>query len=152
MTPLEEAVRLASLSVRRGGGPFGAVVVSRGRVVGRGHNRVVMDNDPTAHAEVMALRDACRRLKTFSLKGCVLYASCEPCPLCLSSILWARIDRVIYAAGSAEAARAGFDDEVFARELAFRPRGRLLSMSRRPLRGSRAPFDLWKAKVDKRPY
>jgi tRNA(Arg) A34 adenosine deaminase TadA len=146
---LKEALRLAALSVRRGGGPFGAVVVKGGRVVGRGHNRVALDLDPTAHAEVVALRDACRRLKTFALKGCVLYASCEPCPLCLSAALWSRVDRIVFAAGRRDAARAGFDDEVFYRELRVRPRGKLLPLSRRGVSQALRPFALWSSRLEK---
>lgn len=140
------------MSVGRAGGPFGAVVVKNGRVVGRGHNRVTLDNDPTAHAEVVALRDACRRLKTFSLEGCVLYASCEPCPMCLASTLWARVDRVVFAAGVPDAVAAGFKDGAYYRELGFRPAGRLLPLRRLRPPSARRPFDLWRAKTDKTPY
>jgi len=91
-------------------GPFGAVVVRNEEVVGKGWNRVVELSDPTAHAEVLAIRDACRRLRTHDLSDCVLYASCEPCPMCLSTIYWARIPRVVYAASAEDAAAAGFDD------------------------------------------
>jgi guanine deaminase len=149
---LRDAIRLAVLSVRRGGGPFGAVVVRKGRVVGRGHNRVTMDNDPTAHAEVVAIREACRRLKSFSLKGSVLYTSCEPCPLCLSAALWARVDRVVFAADRRDAARAGFDDDVFYRELQVRPEGTLLPVARRWTADALAPFDAWLSSTTKTPY
>lgn len=98
-------------------GPFGAVVVRNGEVVGRGWNRVVELSDPTAHAEILAIRDACRRLRTHDLSECVLYASCEPCPMCLSTVYWARIPRVVYAATSEDAAAAGFDDARIRTEL-----------------------------------
>jgi guanine deaminase len=110
---LEEAVRAAEQNVADGGGPFGAVVVRDGRLVAAGVNRVTRDLDPTAHAEVVAIRAACAGLGTFDLAGCVLYSSCEPCPLCLSACLWARLDRVEYAADRRDAAGAGFDDDAF---------------------------------------
>jgi guanine deaminase len=149
---MREALRLAALSVRRGGGPFGAVVVKGGKIVGRGHNRVTLDNDPSSHAEVVAVRDACRRLKTFSLDGCAIYASCEPCPMCLSTALWARAERVFFAADRRDAARAGFDDAVFYRELRMRPAGKRLPVRRLVVPGAAAPFALWRAKTDRTPY
>ena len=110
---LDRAVDLATANVARGGGPFGAVVVRDEVVIGEGANRVTADLDPTAHAEVVAIRAACLRVESFSLAGATLYASCEPCPLCLSASLWARVDAVVAAADSGAAARAGFDDENF---------------------------------------
>ena len=108
---LHEAIRLSIDKMQAGeGGPFGAVVVRDGRIVGVGWNRVTSTNDPTAHAEIAAIRDACSRLGTFRLADCELYASCEPCPMCLAAIYWARIERLYYAAGREDAARAGFDD------------------------------------------
>ncbi|MBN3035039.1 MAG: nucleoside deaminase [Bacteroidales bacterium] len=93
------------------GGPFGAVIVKDGKIIGQGRNTVLQDKDPTAHAEVNAIRDACINLDTFHLEGCEIYSSCEPCPMCLGAIYWARIDRIWYAAGREDAALAGFDDE-----------------------------------------
>jgi tRNA(Arg) A34 adenosine deaminase TadA len=108
---LLEAIHLAQQSVEmHNGGPFGAVVAKEGLIVGRGFNRVTASLDPTAHAEIVAIRDACARLQTFSLAGCELYASCEPCPMCLAAIYWARLERVHYAATRVDAAGAGFDD------------------------------------------
>jgi tRNA(Arg) A34 adenosine deaminase TadA len=113
-----EAVRLARQAVgSRQGGPFGAVVVRGNEVVGRGQNRVTSRNDPTAHAEVEAIRDACTHLQTFRLDDCVLFTSCEPCPMCLAAIYWARIPRVYYACNRDDAAEAGFDDAHFYEEL-----------------------------------
>jgi len=110
---MREAIALSIEKMEAGeGGPFGAVVVKDGDVIGRGWNRVTSSNDPTAHAEVMAIRDACKTLGTFELNGCELYASCEPCPMCLSAIYWARIDKLYFAAGRNDAAAAGFDDEL----------------------------------------
>jgi len=110
---LAQAVELAVANVAGGGGPFGAVVVRGEELVGTGQNRVTRDLDPTAHAEVLAIRSACATLGDFSLAGCVLYTSCEPCPMCVSSALWARLDRVVYAADRHDAARGGFDDRAF---------------------------------------
>ncbi len=115
---MREAIRLAlEHSAAGDGGPFGAVVVRGEEIVGRGWNQVVATHDPTAHAEVMAIRAAGARLGTFDLGGCEIYASCEPCPMCLAAIHWARLDRLYYAATAADAAAAGFDDAAIAREL-----------------------------------
>ena len=150
---MQEAIRLARASVRSGkGGPFGAVVVKRGKVIARGANVVTSDNDPTAHAEVEAIRAACRRLKTFSLHGCELYASCEPCPMCLAAIYWARLDRVFYAATRKDAARAGFDDELLYRELPLSPSRRKLAMKQLMRASALAAFSDWKRKADKVAY
>ena len=122
---LEEALNLASENSRDGlHGPFGAVIVKDGAIVGRGWNRVVADHDPTAHAEVTAIRDACSHLNTHTLAGCVIYASCEPCPMCLAAIYWARIELVVYAASRYDAADAGFDDEFLYRQIALPPEER----------------------------
>jgi guanine deaminase len=111
---MREAIGLARKSMDDGaGGPFGAVVVKDGRIIGRGQNSVVKDCDPTAHAEVLAIRNACAKLKTHVLAGCEIYASCEPCPMCLAAIYWARIDHIYYACNRDDAATAGFDDSLF---------------------------------------
>ena len=110
-TFMQEAIKLAEEGMQSGrGGPFGCVIVRAGRVVGRGHNRVTSTNDPTAHAEVVAIRDACANLETFQLTDCELYTSCEPCPMCLSAIYWARIPTVYYGNTRGDAAAIGFDD------------------------------------------
>ncbi|MCE5301993.1 MAG: nucleoside deaminase [Planctomycetaceae bacterium] len=117
---LHEAIRLSIEKSQAGeGGPFGAVIVRNDEIVGRGWNRVTSAKDPTAHAEIMAIRDACKNLDTFSLAGCHLYTSCEPCPMCLAAIYWARLDRVCYAATRHDAAAAGFDDRRIYEELAM---------------------------------
>jgi guanine deaminase len=111
---MSEAVREAEKGVRLNhGGPFGAVIVRKGRIVGRGHNNVVRTNDPTAHAEMVAIRDAAKRLKNFDLSDCEIYTSCEPCPMCLGAILWARLKKMYYGCTMEDAARIGFDDSVF---------------------------------------
>jgi guanine deaminase len=121
---MQRAIVLGRRGMRAGdGGPFGAVVVHRGAIVGEGWNRVVATGDPTAHGEIVAIRAACRRLATFRLSGCELYTTGEPCPMCLSAIYWAHVDRVFFGFTVADAARIGFDDRVIYRELA-RPAGR----------------------------
>ena len=111
---MQEAVRLASEHMHaRDGGPFGAVITLGEEIIARGWNRVTSTNDPTAHAEVVAIRAASTALSRFSLQGCTLYTSCEPCPMCLTAAYWARVDRIVFAAGRADAAAAGFDDEQF---------------------------------------
>lgn len=118
--PMREAIRLARQGMLRGdGGPFGAVVVRRGRIVGRGWNKVLSASDPTAHAEVEAIRDACARLGTHDLSGCEIYSSCEPCPMCLSAIHWARLDGLHQACKGEDAAALGFDDERIVEQLAL---------------------------------
>ena len=124
-TYMREAVQLAEQGMRSGrGGPFGCVVVRRGEIVGRGSNRVTSTNDPTAHAEVVAIRDACTALQTFQLTDCELYTSCEPCPMCLSAIYWARIPQVYYGNTRADAAAIGFDDEFIYQQVPLAPEAR----------------------------
>ncbi|MBS4753649.1 nucleoside deaminase [Nocardioides sp. zg-ZUI104] len=149
---LERAVALATANVAEGGGPFGAVVVCEGSEVGTGQNRVTRDLDPTAHAEVMAIRDACRHLETFNLAGCVLYTSCEPCPLCVSASLWARLDRVVYAADRHDAARGGFDDSAFY-ALFETPRSEWsMPVAHLDLPDAARPFDTWLANAARTAY
>ena len=149
---MHEAIRLAITSVRRNGGPFGAVIVCDGRIVGRGANRVTARNDPTAHAEIVAIRDACRRLHTFQLDGCELYASCEPCPMCLAAIYWARVKRVFYAGTRKDAANAGFDDDFIYRELAQPPGARKFRMCQLMRDEALKAFVEWKEKADRIRY
>lgn len=151
-TWLARAVDLATANVAGGGGPFGAVIVRGDELVSTGQNRVTRDNDPTAHAEVVAIRSACSVLGDFSLAGCTLYTSCEPCPLCVSAALWARLDRVVFAADRDDAARGGFDDREFY-ELFERPRAEWsMRVSAHPLPTGFAPFDAWLAKADRVRY
>src|SRR2546425_110584 len=117
---MREAIRLSLYTMRRGkGGPFGAVIVKGNQIVAHGCNRVISRNDPTAHAEIVALRAACRRLKSFHLVGCDLYTSCEPCPMCLAAMYWARLRRVFYGNTRQDAARIAFDDEFIYRQVAL---------------------------------
>lgn len=150
---LREAIRLSFEKMAANeGGPFGAVVVRDQRIIGRGWNRVLATNDPTAHAEVEAIRAACSHLQTFSLAGCEIYASCEPCPMCLSAIYWARLDRITYAASCDDAAAAGFDDGFIYRELAVPKSVRTIPMQQL-LRDEASPaFAAWLQKKDRIPY
>lgn len=140
---LAQAVALAVTNVADGGGPFGAVLVRDGALLAEGCNRVTRDLDPTAHAEVQAIRAACRAVGDFSLPGATLYTSCEPCPLCLSAALWARVERIVFAADRHDAARGGFDDREFY-ELFETPREswHVAIESQRPPDAA-APFDAW---------
>jgi guanine deaminase len=150
---LREAIRLAREGMTTGqGGPFGSVVVKDGEIVGRGFNQVTSTNDPTAHAEVVAIRDACRNLGTFQLEGCTLYASCEPCPMCLGAIYWARPDRIVYGAFHSDAAGAGFDDQFIYEEL-DKPRDqRHIPMQQLLRNEADAVFQEWMTMENKREY
>jgi len=150
---MRAAIRLSRQKMRGNqGGPFGAVMVRRGKVVGRGWNQVTSTNDPTAHAEVMAIRAACRRLKTFQLDDCELYASCEPCPMCLAAIYWARLRKVYYANTRRDAARIDFADDFIYREIA-RPVSRRKIPMQQLLHGEALQvFAEWKSKPDKIRY
>jgi guanine deaminase len=148
---LEQAVELAIRNVAEGGGPFGALVVTADGRVHEGVNRVTRDNDPTAHAEVVAIRAAATATANFDLHGAVLYASCEPCPLCLASALWARIDRVHFAADRHGAAAAGFDDALFY-DYFSGTRPELMPVTRDDIPTSAAPFKAWDAFEGKREY
>ena len=140
---LQQAVDLAVANVAEGGGPFGALIVREGALVATGQNRVTADLDPTAHAEVQAIRAAARAIGEFSLAGCTLYTSCEPCPMCLASSLWARLDRIVYAADRHDAADGGFDDREFY-ELFARDRSTWTTLVERlTLASPTAPFEAW---------
>lgn len=149
---LARAVDLAIKNVASGGGPFAALVVTADGRVFEGANRVTADNDPTAHAEVSAIRNACRSLDTFDLSGAVLYSSCEPCPMCLSSALWARIERVYFAASRHDAAAAGFDDAAFYDYIERPGSSPLLPVEHVELRSYNDPFARWQATEDKTEY
>lgn len=137
------AVDLAVRSVTDGGGPFGAVVAGPDGLVATGHNRVTLDHDPTAHAEVVALRAAGAALGTFALIGYVLYASCEPCPMCLGAALWSRVDRVIHAADRRDAAQAGFDDDAFHQLFTTSPAEWPMPVTELRTPACQAPFEAW---------
>ncbi len=149
---LDEAVALARRSVEMGDGPFGALIVRDGEVIGLGHKCVTSDNDPTAHAEIVAIRAASKALNDFSLNGSILYASCEPCPMCLAAAYWARVDRVVYAASAEEVAAVGFDDKVIAQQLFLPTEERSIPMERIPLESINEVLSLWDLKEDKVRY
>jgi tRNA(Arg) A34 adenosine deaminase TadA len=146
---MREAIRLANESVNRGGGPFGAVIVKDGKVIAGSSNSVTIDNDPTAHAEVNTIREACRRLGTFDLSGCTIYTSCEPCPMCLVAIYWARISRIFYGNNRKDARDIQFADDFIYEELE-RPLGNR-TVPIIPLLRDEAlvTFRLWSEKTDK---
>jgi guanine deaminase len=142
---MQRAIALAIENVKSGaGGPFGAVIVKDGRIIAEGVNRVTQTNDPSAHAEVVAIREACRALNAFQLTGCELYTSCEPCPMCLGAIYWARPDRVFYGATAADAADAGFDDSFIYEELRREPSHRKIVMTPIMREGALAAFRAWR--------
>ena len=150
---MREAIRLSMAKMTANqGGPFGSVIVRRDRIVGRGWNCVFSANDPTAHAEVVAIRDACRRLTTFALDGCEIYTSCEPCPMCLSAIYWARIERIYYANTRKDAAAIAFDDDFLYREITLPLARRRIPMKQLLRREAQAVFKAWQAKPDKVAY
>ena len=150
---MQEAIRLSIEKMRAGdGGPFGAVVVRDGEMIGRGWNQVTTANDPTAHAEIAAIREACLRLGTFRLDGCELYASCEPCPMCLGAIYWARISRLYFAATREDAAAAGFDDELIYREIPLAIADRRLPAVQLLRESALAAFAEWRVKPDRIDY
>jgi guanine deaminase len=150
---MRHAIALATENVRTGrGGPFGTVIVRDGEILAEGTNLVTDTNDPTAHAEVNAIREACRKLGAFSLSGCTLYSSCEPCPMCLAAIYWARIDRIYYANTDEDAARIGFDDAFLYRELAM-PRDKRSIPEVQLLRTEALEsFAAWESSTIKTPY
>ncbi len=150
---MREAIALSIEKMEAGeGGPFGAIVVKDDTIIGRGWNRVTAVNDPTAHAEVMAIRNACATLDTFDLSGCELYASCEPCPMCLSAIYWARLDRLYFAAGRKNAADAGFADEFLYEEVSKPWKNRELPTEQGLTEEAQVAFDAWKNKSDRHSY
>jgi guanine deaminase len=149
---MRRAIALALENVRSGGGPFGAVVGKHGRIISEGANRVTATNDPTAHAEVVAIREACRTLGAFQLDGCDLYTTCEPCPMCLGAIYWARPSRVFYAGTAADAAAAGFDDAFIYDELKKAHAARRIPMTQLLREESRQIFAAWKTEENKKPY
>ena len=150
---LRRAVEISGEHMRAGlGGPFGAVIVRDGEIVAEGSNCVTSANDPTAHAEVVAIREACRKLGTFDLSGCTIYASCEPCPMCLSAIYWARLGHVYYTNTREDAARIGFDDAHIYDEIAMPIEERSIPMTRIVMNEAEQIFEEWQQKEDKIAY
>lgn len=149
---MRRAIALALENVRSGGGPFAALIVKENRVIAEGTNRVTSANDPTAHAEVVAIREACRVLGDFQLAGCDLYTTCEPCPMCLGAIYWARPARIFYAANAADAAAAGFDDAFIYDELKRLPAARRIPMKQFLRDDSLIVFSAWEQQENKKLY
>ena len=143
---------MSAESVQSGGGPFGAVIVRNGEIIARGENRVTVCNDPTAHAEVSAIREAAARMGTYDLSGCEIYSSCEPCPMCLGAIYWARLDRLYYAGTRADAANVGFDDAHIYEELPLDPSQRELPTQTLLREEAQRVFEAWAGKLDKKEY
>ncbi|MGZ8161024.1 MAG: nucleoside deaminase [Methylobacter sp.] len=147
---LQQAVDLAAENARSGqGGPYGAIIVKDNQVVAASGNKVTTHLDPTAHAEVMAIRLACKQLNDFQLQGCILYSSCEPCPMCLGAIYWARLAKVYYACSRHDAAAANFDDSFIYDEISVLPHQRRIAMLHLNLPNAMQPFNIWAEKSDK---
>ena len=140
---MKEAIRLSIENISRGGGPFGAIVAKEGRIVAAAGNTVTVDNDPTAHAEVNAIRMACKTLGTFDLSGCDIYASCEPCPMCLAAIYWAHIDHIYYAATRQDAAEIGFDDKMIYDQIPMMPNERSITSEQVMRTEALEAFRIW---------
>lgn len=153
---IDAAIQLAHQSVSQNGGPFGAVIVKDGKIIGRGSNQVTRHNDPTAHAEIEAIRDACQNIQSFSLSGCTLYSSSEPCPMCLSAIYWARIETVYFANTYQQASQIGFDDQFIFKELSLPHQQKNLSISQvtdpSALSNALDVFQAWENAPFKQPY
>ncbi len=150
---MARAIQLSVENVRSGlGGPFGSVIVKDGNIVAEGVNQVTSTNDPTAHAEVLAIRQACQKLRCFELRGCDLYTSCEPCPMCLSAIYWARIDKVYFGSFAEDAAKVGFDDSAIYQEIARARSQRKIPMIQTMREEALAAFRAWEENPGKIPY
>lgn len=150
---MRAAIALAHDGMQRNdGGPFGCVIVKDGVIIGRGNNKVTSTNDPTAHAEVVAIRDACNHLGAFQLDGCEIYTSCEPCPMCLGAIYWARLEKVYYACTREDAADIGFDDDFIYEEMPLAPEDRSIAMEHLLQSEALKVFEEWREKEDKIDY
>lgn len=149
---MRKAIELSIENIKNGGGPFGAVIAKEGEIIATGTNRVTADNDPTAHAEVNAIRKACQTLKTFDLSGCTIYTSCEPCPMCLAAIYWAHIDKIYYGNNKKDAADIGFDDSYIYDELNLPVEKRTKLMNELLPEEAIKAFQLWANTEDKTEY
>ena len=146
------AIGLSEENVQNGGGPFGAVIAKDGEVVATGVNRVTANNDPTAHAEVSAIREACQKVKNFKLDGCVVYSSCEPCPMCLSALYWAGISKIYYANTKDDAREINFDDSFIYEQLSLERGDRSIESEQMMRKEAQRAFEMWRDKVDKMEY
>ena len=149
---MKRAIELSVESVNKGGGPFGSVVVKDNKIIAEGSNKVTPTNDPTAHGEIVAIREACKKINTFTLGGCELYSSCEPCPMCLSAIYWARIDKIYYANTREDARKIDFDDSLIYTELQKSIDKRKIPMIQILRNKALKAFELWDKKKDKVKY
>ena len=150
---LQQAIDLAQKNVQTDqGGPFGAIICQNQQIISACTNRVTVNNDPTAHAEILAIREACKQLNTFQLADCILYSSCEPCPMCLGAIYWARLKQVFFACNRLDAAQAGFDDSFIYDEIAKVAENRKITMQQLALKDSLSPFTAWQKQDNKIPY
>lgn len=149
---MQRAIELSINSVRNGGGPFGAVIARKGEIIAEGSNGVTIYNDPTAHAEVTAIRKACEKLGTFELKGCEIYTSCEPCPMCLGAIYWAHLDKIYYSNDRKDAADIGFDDDFIYQEIEVKPQYRKKPSEILMREEGLEAFRIWNKKTDKIEY
>ncbi len=149
---MQRAIELSINSVRNGGGPFGAIIARKGEIIAEGSNGVTIYNDPTAHAEVTAIRKACEKLGTFELKGCEIYTSCEPCPMCLGAIYWAHLDKIYYANDRKDAADIGFDDDFIYQEIEVKPQYRKKPSEILMREEGLEAFRIWNKKTDKIEY
>ena len=149
---MKRAIQLSIDSVKNGGGPFGAVIVKNDKIIAEGSNKVTSTNDPTAHGEIVAIREACKQLNNFSLSGCELYSSCEPCPLCLSAIYWARINKIYYANTREDARKIDFDDSFIYSEIKKNIDERKIPMTQMMRDEALKAFELWNKKTDKVKY
>ena len=149
---MSRAIALSIESVKAGGGPFGSVIVKDNKIISEGFNKVTSTNDPTAHGEIVAIRDACKNLNNFDLKNCDLYTSCEPCPMCLSAIYWSRIDKVYYANTRDDAQKRDFDDSLIYSELLKNVKKRKIPMVQMMRDEALKAFELWDKKTDKVKY
>jgi guanine deaminase len=150
---MQEAIKCSLEGMNsNAGGPFGAVIVKNGEIIARGWNKVTSTNDPTAHAEITTIREACKKLGTFDLSGCELYTSCEPCPMCLAAIYWARIDKIYYGNTKNDAANIGFDDDFIYKEFALPIRKRSIPMEQLDREDAIKSFETWSKKNDKIEY
>lgn len=149
---MRKAIELSLNNIKKGGGPFGAVIVKDGKIIATGVNRVTANNDPTAHAEINAIRKAAAKLKNFDLSGCEIYTSCEPCPMCLGAIYWAHLDKMYFANNKTDAQNAGFDDSFIYEEINLKPEDRKLKSQQLLREEALAAFETWKNTTDKTEY
>ena len=149
---MKKAIELSIENINKGGGPFGCVIVKDNKIIAEGSNKVTTTNDPTAHGEIVAIREACKKLNDFSLKGCELYSTCEPCPMCLSAIYWARINKIYYANTREDAQKIDFDDSLIYSEFKKTIKERKIPMVQMMRSEALKAFDLWDRKTDKVKY